>query len=163
MVRGTKARRVELYDYERPIAQQTAILANQQRDPKKQRQPYSMDDFALYRPVDADGTPDGAYGSAMIALVKAKKCPPWALFCYKELSAAADPDYEPALPALVADGAILLHPEKTQDGYKGLLIATEGAGGQRLLFEGGDGSTALLSVPVIETKVIAQEDVVLLS
>ena len=99
----------------------------------------------------------------MVALVKAKKCPPWALFCYKELSAAADSDYVPTQPALIADGAVLLHPEKTKDGYKGLLIATEAAGGRRLLFEGLDGSTALLSVPVIETKVVAQEDVVLLS
>ena len=161
-MRGSKLRSATLYDYERPIAQQSAILANQQRDPKKQRKPYTMDDFALYRPVDADGTPDGAYGSAMVALVKAKKCPPWALFCYKELVAAADPDYVPTQPALVADGAVLLHPVSTKEGYRGLLIAMEQAGGERLEFTSLSGEVVMLNVPVIDTKVVAEEDVVLL-
>lgn len=155
-------RSAQLYDYERPIAQQSAILANQQRDPKKQQKPYTLDDFALYRPTDADGTPDGAYGSAMVELVKARKCPPWALFCYKQLVAAADPDYVPTKPALIGEGAILLHPTETPEGYKGLLIAMEQASGERMMFTALDGSTAILSVPVIGTKVVAQEDVVLL-
>ena len=163
VVRGNKARRWHLYDYERPIAQQSALLANQQRDPKKQQKPFSMDDFAIYKPIDADGTPSGAYGSAMVALVKAKRCPPWALFCYKQLSQAANPDYIPAQAALVADQAVLLHPIKTPDGYKGLLIATEAASDKRLVFRSMEGQQVTLNVPTIPTKVIAEEDVVLLS
>ena len=151
-----------LYNYERPIAQQSALIANQQRDSKRQPKPFSLDDFALYKPLNSDGIPDGAYGSAMLALVKAGECPPWALFCYKELVQAADPGYTPKFPALIADGAMLLHPKKVEDGYEGFLIATEAAGDRRLLFTGLHGEEARLNVPAIHTKFVAEEGVVLL-
>ena len=99
----------------------------------------------------------------MVALVKAGKCPAWALFCYKDLSTAADPEYIPRNPAFIADGAMLLHPMKVQDGYKGFLIATEAASGRKMVFRDIDGNAVTLSVPTVHTKVIAEEDAVLLS
>ena len=99
----------------------------------------------------------------MVALIKAGKCPPWALFCYKELSVSADPGYTPKNPALIADGAMLLHPMQTEDGYKGFLIATEAASGRKMAFHDLEGRTVVLNVPTVYTKVIAEEDVVLLS
>jgi len=121
-----------------------------------------MDDFAMYKPLSQDGTPAGHYGSAVLALIEAKRFPSWALFCYRELVASADHGYTPTVAALLSEDAILLHPVKTEGGYKGLLIAREAAGDQTVYFESTTGEIVALDVPTIETKVIAQEDVVLL-
>ena len=116
----------------------------------------------MYKPLDEDGTPASHYGSAVLALIEQKKFPSWALFCYRELVATADSDYRPTVPALLSEDAILLHPVKTEGGYKGLLIAKEAASSQTIFFESTTGEIVVLDVPVVGTKVIAEEDVVLL-
>jgi len=151
-----------LHDIERPTAQQTAVIANQQRDSKKQPKPFSLEDFSIYKPRNGEDMPRGHYGSAAMALIKAGKFPSWALFCYKELAAAANDNYVPAVAGFVSDNAILLHPVKTEDGYKGLLIAMEAASGEITYFETPKGEVVPLRVPEIGTKVVAEEDVVLL-
>ena len=158
---GSKERQKQLFDYERPIAQLTSLTANGMRDPKKQK-PYRYEDFSFYMPREAQDLPDGAYGAAMLTLVKRGKLPPWALFCFKQLTATASDDYEPAICALQSEDAILLHPRRTEMGYEGLLIAQESASSQRRVFVDDNGLEVVLTVPHVHTKVIAEEDVTLL-
>ena len=152
----------DLYAFERPVAQQTAIIANQQRDPKKQRKPFTLDDFSFYMPREARNLPAGAYGSAAMALIKDRKFPSWALFCYKDLAAGANQNYRPENPALIASDCILLHPVQVGGGWKGMMIATESASDQCRTFTDEKGRSYQLTVPYIETKFVAQEDVTLM-
>ncbi len=73
----------------------------------------------------------------------------------------ADPGYVPGLRALVSENAILLHPVKQENGYKGMLIAREAAGSRMIEFEGNNGLVVKLYIPEVKTKVIAEEDVTL--
>ena len=65
-------------------------------------------------------------------------------------------------PALIAEDALLLHPEKVQGGYKGLLVAKESAGDQRRAFVNSIGEVIHLTVPYVRTKVVADEGVTLI-
>ncbi|MGA0100594.1 MAG: hypothetical protein ACO3HF_00990 [Burkholderiaceae bacterium] len=150
-----------MFSYERPIAQQTAIIANQNRDPKKQKKAFSFEDFSFYMPRDARNLPSGSYGAAAVMLLKEKRFPSWALFCYKDLVASARPSYEPELPALIAEDCILLHPTKVAGGWKGMMIAMESASDQKRVFTDGKGGSFVLNVPYVETKFVAEEDVTL--
>lgn len=143
---------------ERPIALQTSVIANQNRDPKKKREPYKWTDFAMYNTQKAENQADSHYGAAMLQLIKQKRMPSWALFCYKDLSVSADETYIPEEAGFIAKDAILLHPLKQAGGYKGLLIAMESASNQSRVFVDSKGNHITLKVPTIETKLVARED-----
>lgn len=96
-----------------------------------------------------------------MTMVKMKTFPSWALFCFKQLSEMADPFYSPEICALVAEDAILLHPEKTENGYLGLLIACESASNEQREFTDDKGNKISLAVPYVHTKVVAEEDITL--
>lgn len=147
-----------MHDQERPIALLSSMHANANRDRKKQSQPYSYLDFSFYKPQDAGETPDGHNGAAYLELLRLKLLPSWALFCYKEMASSATPGYVPAEPALVAEDAILLHPEPRPGGYSGLLIAMESASDQARTFTTTKGAEVILRVPFIETKLVAREN-----
>ena len=94
----------------------------------------------------------------MLSLAKKGLLPPWALFCFKEVTANADPEYQPRILALVAEDAILIHPVRHETGYKGLLIALESASSSvRTMRNPETGETFDLKVPPVHTKVIAEE------
>lgn len=159
--RGAKIYQSQLHDYERPIALNTTVVASQNRDPKKGKMP-TYTDFSFYKPVEAGDRPDYVYGSAYIALVKAKRMPNWALFCYKDLAASASEDYVPLEPALIAEDALLLHPTQVgPNSWEGLLIAKESASEQRRKFVDSKGQVIALTVPYVRTKFIAEEDIIL--
>ena len=151
----------KLHSLERPVAMLSSIYANSQRDPKKTQKSYSYMDFSFYKPVESLDVPQSHYGSAYAALVSSNRMPSWALFCFKGLMASVDEGYAPAEPGFVSEDAVLLHPEKVQGGYKGLLIAKESAGDQRRIFVNSKGEQIALTVPFIQTKVIAEEGVIL--
>lgn len=153
--------RERLHDLERPVAMVSSILANNNRDPKKNKKGFSYEDFSFYRPTDGGDVADYVYGSAMLEMAKKGRLPAWAMFCYKEVTSAAQPDYVPENCALVSEDAILLHPEKTQTGWSGMLIAAESASDQVRLFTADDGTVFKLAVPHIHTKYVAEENVVL--
>ena len=134
------------------------MQANKQRDAKKQPKPYTYLDFSFYKPQDAGETPDGHNGAAYVELIKLNLLPSWALFCYKELASSASPGYIPGEPALIAEDAILLHPEQKPSGFSGLLIAMESAGDQVRTFTSTKGTEVVLRVPYIETKFVAREN-----
>lgn len=158
---GSEQRRRSLYEQEAPIALQTSVLANINRDPKRRKEPYKLTDYALYLDKRDLNLPDGAYGSAAMLAVKQKRFPAWALFCFKELSGQARKGYIPSTAAFICEDAILLHPVATPDGYRGLLIAMESASLKTRTFTDDRGKTYLLNLPEVTTKVIAQEDVTL--
>lgn len=159
---GQHHRELTLHEEERPVALLASLMANQNRNTKKQREPYKLDQFCLYKPREQQEIPAYVYGSAAVAAIKRGLLPSWALFCYKQLSAAASNDYEPKVSIMVAEDALILHPIKTEDGWKGMLIAMESAGRQRREFKiEGKEETVWLTVPEIETKMIAVEDVAL--
>ncbi len=159
--RGTSARQRHLYEQELPIAQQSAIIANQNRDSKRKKEPFRADDFSFFKPKSLTDLPSAKYGSAAMLMVKEGTFPAWALFCFKELSSIADTGYTPGVAALVSENAILLHPVRNGDGYRGMLIARESAGNQQLEFSHPNGSTVWLTVPPVRTKVVAEEGVIL--
>ena len=159
--RGSSARQRSLYEQELPIAQQSAILANQNRDPKKKSEPFKADDFSFFRPRSSTDQPSAKYGSAAMLMVKRGTFPSWALFCFKELSGIADPSYTPGVTALLGEDAMLLHPVKDGNSYRGMLIARESAGGRRVEFSHPNGETICLTVPPVKTKVVAEEGVTL--
>ena len=150
-----------LHSHERPIAMLSSLHANSQRDPKKAQKPYTYLDFSFYKPRNSEDTPQSHYGSAYAELVRTKRLPAWALFCFKSLMSSVDESYVPSEPALIAQDALLLHPEKSGDSYKGLLIALESAGDQRRVFRNSKGDEILLTVPYVDTKVIARENTIL--
>lgn len=158
--RAADIRHKQLHEAERPTAMLSCLYANSQRDPKKTK-PYSYTDFSFYKPIADGETPQSHYGAAYLELMRSKRLPAWALFCFKALSVSAATDYVPTEPGFVAEDAVLLHPEKLGDGYKGLLIALESASDQRRVFRNSKGDEILLTVPYVDTKVVAQENVIL--
>lgn len=153
--------RESLHDMERPIAMNTALQANSQRDPKKQKKAYTYEDFSFYKPMDMGSNADYVYGSAMIEMAKRGRLPAWALFCFKEVTANASPGYKPATCAFIAEDAMLLHPNRVGDGWEGMLIACESASEKTRKFVDDHGTEYWLTVPHIHTKYIAEEDIVL--
>lgn len=158
---GAKQYQSQLHDYERPIALNTTVVASQHRDPKKGKMPVYTD-FSFYKPVEAGERPDYVYGSAYMSLVRDKRLPPWALFCFKALSSSANAGYEPEEAGLICDDAILLHPRLIgANSYEGLLIAMESASEQRRDFVNSKGQVISLTLPYVGTKFVAEENVIL--
>ena len=143
------------------MASLASLTANSNRDPKKQKKAYTLDQFCLYQPEEDKNLPSYVYGSAALSAHKLGMLPNWALFCYKDLASTASKDYKPSNPVLLAKDALLLHPVKMSNGWKGLLIAEESASGQIRTFRDADGEQFKLAVPIIETKVVAIENVIL--
>lgn len=159
--RGMAEHHKRLHEYERPTALQSSMVANQNRNPKKQQKAYTYLDFSFYKPIGDGETPQEHNGSAYMELIRSKRMPPWGLFCFKSLSASAADGYVPDEPGFVARDAVLVHPEKTAGGWKGLLLAQESASDQYRVFVDSRGNTFKLRVPYVSTKVIAEEGVVL--
>lgn len=156
---SVKARMKELHENEMPIALNTAVYANSQRDPKSNKKPYDPMDFAFYEEHGESG-PRAYYAACYMHLVEKKEMPPWALFCLKDISSSARGSAGP-IYALKTDDAILIGPKQGEGGFTGLLIALESAGGQKRDFVDPKGNIYTLKVPHIPTKVVAKEDVTL--
>lgn len=158
---GKKSRLRTLHEEERPIASLASLTANSNRDAKKQRKPYTLNQFCLYQPDEDKNLPSYVYGSAAISAHKLGMLPNWALFCYKDLVSTASKEYEPSNPVLLAEDALLLHPVRASSGWRGLLVAQESASGKIRTFKNVSGEKFDLAVPIVETKFIAIENVIL--
>ena len=159
VMRGGESRKLSLHEIERPVASLAALMANQSRDAKKKKEPYTLDQFCLYKPREAQNLPKYVYGSAAVQAIEKGLFPNWGLFCYKELAASASASYKPRNSIAVSDDAIILHPTVEEDGVRGLLIALESAGGMHRTFVDEKGQEYELAVPPIGTKVEAAENV----
>lgn len=159
-MQASKMMMAELHMSEQPVAMITQSLANINRDQKKKPKPYKLEEFFLYQPRELRNIPDSKSGSAALKLIALNLFPSWALFCYKELAAAASVP-PPALLAYICEDAILLAPEKIGSSVSGMLIAMESASNKKLVLTSPCGDSITVRLPNVHTKVIAQEDVVL--
>lgn len=157
-LRAFKHRRLELHENEQPLALQTCQQANINRDPKKQRKAFTMDDFYLFQPRDMANTPSERYGAAAIHLAKQGLFPSFALFCFKELKQGAG-GIVPPLVAFQGSGAILLAPQRTELGWKGMLIASAEAADSDVVMTSPCGREVTLHIPVLEGQVAAEEGI----
>lgn len=149
----------KLHDGERPTSMLASIMVNQGRDPRKSK-PVDMTSFYIYEPKDQQNLPSGRYGAAAVELIKRRKFPSWALFCFKELSQSASGE-PPALLAYEGVDCLLLAPVATPGGFTGLFIAVESASGEVREMTSPDGQVIKVRVPIVETKIVAEEDVFL--
>lgn len=155
-------RRLELHENERPMALLISQNAEMNRDSKRRKKPYSMDDFYLYADRD-DGSrgPNGKYGAAAMSLIESNLFPRWALFVYKDLKIQAGNANAPELLAFIHEDAIILAPSISENQCMGMLIATEEASRKTLTMESPCGRAVRMQMPIIDNKVYAEEDCVL--
>lgn len=158
VVNLVKLRAHELHENERP----TAVLAVQQaemnRDKKKRKKPFELDEFCLYNLENTKDTIDSIYGAAALELIKIKEFPTWALFVYKELSEKAAESSPPEVLCYQCDQAIILAPMIEESTCKGMLIATEAAGSRILTMHSPCGKELRVRMPQVNSKIIAEEN-----
>lgn len=147
---------IRLHEQERPLGLLMSMKANLERDSKRRPKPYTPEDFYIYQPIEDRNLPDGRYGAAAVELAKQKLLPPWALFCFKELLSVSNGP-APVILAFISEEAILIGPEKTSNGYKGLLIATESASNQIVRAHSPCGMSVTMLIPPVSTKFEARE------
>lgn len=150
-----------LADYERPIAMNTSLLANVNRDPKKNKKGYTYNQFCFYATKKDKDLPKGRYGATALLLQKQGLFPSWALFCFSELVSGAAPEYKPDIMAFIGEDALLIDPVIVGEVVTGFLIAQESASNQIRVMNDENGNTYRIQMPKIETKIIAEEDVTL--
>ena len=147
-----------MHEYERPIAILAVQQAELNRDKKKKKQPFQMEDFYLYNNQEDKDSIDSIYGAAALALIKCNAFPPWALFVYKQLLEKAEESIAPTVLCYQCDQAILLAPLINGNTCKGMLIAMESAGLRTLEMGSPCGKSIRLRIPVINSKIIAEEN-----
>jgi hypothetical protein len=156
-----KLRQRKLHEYERPIALLASQTAEINRNRKKRKKPYTIDEFYLYKEKGDQDLPSSRYGAAAKRLIEMGVFPVWALFIYKDLISQADDSLPPEDLALVAEDAIILAP--TYEGFEchGMLIAMESASDQIRRFSTVHGDFIELRMPTLNAKVSAIEDAVI--
>ena len=157
-VEGSKRQNQYLHQTEAPVALLSSLFANSNRDPKKQRKPYSMEDFFLYKPRDDRNIPMASYGAAVMKMIELGTFPRWAYCFYKDFKAAASGP-APARLALMHEYAVLVAPEIGDETVRGLLISEDKASDQVLEFESDDGVKLSLQMPKLDIRYSANEDV----
>lgn len=155
---GIKSRRGYLHQLEAPTALLCSLFANSNRDPKKQKRPYKLDDFFLFRPQEDQSIPTGIYGAAAMKLLEDRKLPNWALTFYADLKRAANGN-PPELLAYMHDNAIVLAPVIDTDVVTGMLIAEEVVSEQVIEMQSNHGDIIRLQMPKLQIRYTAQEDV----
>ena len=153
---GSKMRQITLHEQEKPVSMLMSLTANSQRDPKRKKEPFTLEDFYLYQPRNDQDVPAERYGAAAMGLVRRKMLPSWALTFYSKLAAGAG-GAEPSLLAFIGEDFLLLAPVKTPTGYTGLLIAMESASNTIQEASSPCGKTVTICLPKIPTKIVAEE------
>lgn len=138
------------------------MLALQQaeinRDRKKRKNPYSIEDFYLYMDATKQNLPSSRYASAFKELLSMGLCPSWTLFVYKDLTSVTDSGKAPDEIALIHPECIILGPDFSDGECRGMLLAMESASNQILEFQSTSGYCVTLKIPPIKSKVIADEE-----
>jgi hypothetical protein len=154
----SKLRGRELHEYERPIAVLATQQAEMNRDKKKRKKPFELDEFCLYNFENKKDTINPIYGAAALELIRIKEFPIWALFIYKELSERATESAPPEVLCYKCDQAIILAPTIQESTCRGMLIATESAGSRILTMQSPCGKELRIRMPQVGSKIIAEEN-----
>lgn len=147
---------ISLHERERPVSLLTSVIANANRDPKKKREGYSLNDFYLYEPRENKDLPKSNNGAAYMALVGMRLLPSWALTFYSEFSTAQSGSPPPLL-AFIGSDFILLAPVLKNGSYEGALIALESASDKVATATSPCGKTVTFILPTINAKIVAYE------
>jgi hypothetical protein len=126
------------------------------RDPKKQKKPYTVEDFTFFS-ASEESKPEYRASMAYMTMVERGTLPAWALFCLNDFKGGKGNTY-PTDPAVVGDGLLLLAPQENENKIKGLLIAEQRVSGKQLEVE-WEGHSMLVSVPKFDGFVFAQADI----
>lgn len=154
---GFKQMMKMLHMEEAPIALQTSILANTHRDPKKKKEGYKMDDFFVYQTKEEMNIPTSRFGAAALELVRRNLLPRWALFVYKDLSAAAE-GAPPSVLAYQAEDVIILAPLLAAGDVRGMIICLESSYGEERTLTSKDGQSIKIMIPRYKGKVYADDE-----
>ena len=152
-----KQKRRDLHSSEAPVALLTSVMANANRDSKKKKEPYTMEDFFLFKPIEDRNIPTNVYGAAAMVLAEKRLLPTWALFIYKDLKEAASGP-APQLLAFLGEDAIILAPQFGPDHVKGMVVGKESARAKRRTLTSPCGKTIYVEIPDISGKFFAEED-----
>jgi len=113
------------------VAQLTSLMANVNRDHKRQRKPFAMEDFCFF--IDRESMkPEVQAAMAYRRLLDDGVLPPWALFCFADFKGAEPSRRAAGEVAIMGDGWILLAPVEAEGGFTGLLLAEQHVAGQTL-------------------------------
>lgn len=145
---------------ERPTALLAAQNANLNRDEKKRKAPFTMDDFYLYQPKEMRNAPAERYGAAAMWLVEQKMFPTFALFCFPELNKNRGSNV-PTLVAFLHPHAVLLAPTLGEDAVRGLLIVENAVSNQSITMRSPCGQEITVKIPAVNEETAAQEDIAL--
>ncbi len=132
--------------------------AEMNRDKKKRKKPFSLDEFYLYGDDASKDKIDPIYGASAMELIKIQAFPHWALFVYKELMERAEEGKPAEVLSYEHEDAIIIAPIVDGATCKGMLIAKEKASSRVLEMSSPCGLTARIKMPVINSKIIAEEN-----
>ena len=150
-------RRMYLHQMEAPTTLLTSLFANSNRDPKKQKKPYDMDDFYLYRMEDSGNMPTSLCGAAAMKMVEKGIFPNWALCVYKDLKNAAS-GAPPNILCLLSKHAIILAPKIGDDSVKGMLIFEDVVSEQVITMTSESGLELKVQMPKATIRYSAEEN-----
>lgn len=153
-----KNRQGYLHQLEAPTSLLCSLFANSNRDPKKQKMPYKLNDFFLFQPQEDQNVPMAVYGAAAMKLIADRKFPLWALTFYGDLKRGASGE-PPDLLAYIHDKAILLAPVIDGQFAKGMLIADEVVSEKVIEMQSNLGDTLKLRMPKMTIRYSAEEGV----
>ena len=156
--KAVKAKQADYHAIESPIALLTSVYSNSNRDPKKKREPYKMEDFFLYQNREDRNIPSAVFGSAGMELVKQRIFPQWALFTFKALKESST-GRPPELLAYIGEDVMVLAPVVDGRELKGMVIGRESAQGKERKLKSPCGQEIKILVPRIPGKVFAEENV----
>lgn len=145
---------------EAPTSLLCSLFANSNRDPKKTKKPYKINDFFIYEPKENQGVPMAVYGAAALELINQGLFPNWALTFYADLKRSADGS-PPHLLAFIHEKAIVLAPEIDKEVVTGMLIADEVVSEQVIDMQSNHGSMIRLQMPKLTVRYSAKEGVIL--
>jgi hypothetical protein len=153
-----KIKREELHDYERPVAYLAYQNAEINRDKKKRRRPFAVEDFYYYMDLANRDLPEPKYGAAAKALVERDIFPSWALFVYKDLMARANDALPPEVLCLEAEDVIVLAPSIEEGMIGGMVIAGKTASEQIRELRSPCGQQVTVRMPKIADMFTADEE-----
>lgn len=124
------------------------------RDPKKNRKPFTTEDFCTF--IDrASNRPEEEAALAFMALVREKELPVWALGFFSDFKHGAPTKRPTKELALIGKDIILLAPIEIHEGFEGTMIAEQSASEQtRTVMHNGMEWT--IQVPKFEGMMFAQ-------
>ena len=117
------------------------------RDRKKQKKPFELQDFYFYPDDEENDTVDAIYGATAKAMTEKKVFPSWALFAYKDIIKNADKSTPPEELYYITGDAVILAPKIIDSSVKGLLIAKQSASNAVATMISGTGKMIRLRMP----------------